>query len=78
MPDDVHRAGPTYGGKNSAEVVKSDSGDLAGAASRDADVMVDNAKKMDPENVKVYEEAGDKIKQKDNAAYDDWLNDRLD
>jgi filamentous hemagglutinin len=77
VPEDIHRAGPTYGGKNK-DLIEPDSNDLAGATKRDSDAMVDNAKNMDTENVNVYEEAADNVTKKDNAEYDDWLLDRLD
>lgn len=77
VPEDIHRAGPTYGGKNK-DLIEPDSNDLAGATKRDSDAMVDNAKSMDTENVNVYEDAADNITKKDNAEYDDWLLDRLD
>lgn len=78
VPVDIHKAGPTYGGKNTASQQASDAGDLAGAASRDADAMVENARKLDPDNVSVYEDAASSIKNKDNAAYDKILEDQLD
>jgi len=66
------------GGKNTRKQIETDANDLAGAAKRDADSMVENSKKMDSDNVQKYEKAAEKIKQKDNTAYDDWLNDQLD
>jgi hypothetical protein len=75
---DVHRAGPTYGGKNTKELYKSDACDLAGAACRDADAMVDNAKRLDPNNVDKYKNASEEMKSMSNQDYDDWINTQLD
>ncbi len=77
VPEDIHRAGPTYGGKNK-ELIEPDSNDLAGATKRDSDAMIDNAKNMDPKDIDIYKKAADNVTKKDNTAYDDWLLDRLD
>lgn len=39
---DVHRAGPTYGGKNTAAQVEQDALDLCGAICRDTDALRNN------------------------------------
>ncbi|MGK3138702.1 hypothetical protein ACCX84_23265 [Pantoea trifolii] len=39
---DVHRAGPTYGGKNTAAQVEQDALDLCGAVCRDTDALKNN------------------------------------
>ncbi|WP_256097817.1 VENN motif pre-toxin domain-containing protein, partial [Pseudomonas poae] len=39
VPKDVHQAGPTYGGKNTAAQVQQDSLDLCGAVCRDTDAL---------------------------------------
>ena len=80
IPRDVHKAGPTYGGKNTAALKTSDASDLAAATRRDADAMVQNGRRLDPNNAKVYEEAAEKMKQNssDNAKIDDWLRGLLD
>jgi len=59
---DVHKEGPTHGNKNKAQS-EIDKHDLGAAAARDADAMVANAKKHDPDNLPAYEAAADKIKQ---------------
>ena len=73
VPKDVHQAGPTYAGKNSTAKIAADSKDLAGAASRDADAMVENARRLDPDNVETYQKAADQIKAKTNEDYDNHL-----
>ncbi len=78
VPKDIHKAGPTYGSKNTPDLISSDASDLSTAASRDADKMVENAGTMDPKNVSKYQSAADQIKGNSNGDYDDWLNDRLD
>lgn len=42
VPKDVHRAGPTYGGKNTAAQVQQDALDLCGAVCRDTDALRTN------------------------------------
>ena len=42
VPKDVHRAGPTYGGKNNAAQVEQDALDLCGAVCRDTDALRSN------------------------------------
>lgn len=42
VPKDVHRAGPTYGGKNTPEQVQQDALDLCGAICRDTDALRGN------------------------------------
>jgi len=74
VPDNVHRAGPTYGGKN-AKLIQSDKNDLAGAATRDADAMVRNASELAPEHVESLESAASQIKSMTNDDYDDLLDD---
>ncbi|WED25505.1 hypothetical protein L3V77_10545 [Vibrio sp. DW001] len=78
VPNEVHKAGPTYGGKNTSELQKSDASNLQGAATRDAETMVKNAGELSPENVSVLQSACDEIKCKTNEQYDDFLRDQLD
>jgi RHS repeat-associated protein len=59
---DVHKEGPTHGNKNKAQS-DIDKQDLGAAAARDADAMVANAAKHDPDNLPAYQAAADKIKQ---------------
>lgn len=47
VPEGVHRAGPTYGGKNTAAQIAADSEDLPAAAARDSKAMIDNAAPAD-------------------------------
>jgi len=42
VPKDVHQAGPTYGGKNTAEQIEKDAADLCGAICRDTDALRKN------------------------------------
>ncbi len=42
VPKDVHQAGPTYGGKNTAAQVQQDALDLCGAVCRDTDALRTN------------------------------------
>lgn len=42
VPKDVHKAGPTYGGKNTAAQVEQDALDLCGAVCRDTDALRNN------------------------------------
>ncbi|HHA1669481.1 TPA: hypothetical protein ACOEF8_001429 [Enterobacter roggenkampii] len=42
VPKDVHQAGPTYGGKNTAAQVEKDALDLCGAECRDTDALRKN------------------------------------
>ena len=42
VPKDVHKAGPTYGGKNTVAQVEQDALDLCGAVCRDTDALKDN------------------------------------
>ncbi|EDM1758516.1 hypothetical protein AH553_26020, partial [Salmonella enterica subsp. diarizonae] len=42
VPKDVHQAGPTYGGKNTASQVQQDAMDLCGAVCRDTDALRNN------------------------------------
>jgi filamentous hemagglutinin len=78
VPADIHRAGPTYGGKNTPALISSDKADLASAALRDADAMVENARRLAPEHAQVLEESASAIKQRSNAEYDQWLRRQLD
>lgn len=78
VPAGVHKAGPTYGSKNTRERQETDANDLNKAASRDADAMVENSKELSPENTSVLEDACSKIKCITNDDYDDFLNDQLD
>lgn len=59
---DVHKDGPTYGNKNKTQS-DIDKQDLGAAANRDADAMVANAAKHDPDNLPAYQAAADKIKE---------------
>ncbi|MEJ2046126.1 MAG: hypothetical protein P8X74_19225 [Reinekea sp.] len=74
VPATVHRAGPTYGGKNTPALINADKQDLAGAASRDASVMVENAVQLSPEYVRTLENSTNTIRQITNADYDNWLS----
>lgn len=38
----MHQAGPTYGGKNTAEQIEKDAADLCGAICRDTDALRKN------------------------------------
>ena len=78
VPANVHRAGPTYGGKNTPALINSDKADLASAASRDSDAMVENARRLTPKHAQVLDESAITIKQRTNAEYDQWLLRRLD
>jgi hypothetical protein len=73
VPANVHRAGPTYGEKNTAALINSDKSDLASAAARDANAMVENARILSPEHAQVLEESSGIVKQRTNAEYDKWL-----
>ena len=78
VPQEVHKSGPTYGGKNTIELQKSDASNLQVAATRDAETMVKNAGELSPENVSVLQNACDEIKCMTNDQYDDFLRDQLD
>jgi len=78
LPREVHKEGATYGNKNTPELIDSDSNDLSGALNRDADLAVQNAKKLAPEHAKAIEEGASKIKNKTNEHYDKWLQERID
>ncbi|MDQ2746659.1 MAG: PAAR domain-containing protein [Acidobacteriota bacterium] len=73
VPQDIHRAGPTYGGKNTPALQSSDASDLAGAARRDASTMVDNARQLDPDNLPTYQQSANEMTTMTNEQYDDWL-----
>ncbi|MGO9109813.1 MAG: RHS repeat-associated core domain-containing protein [Thermoguttaceae bacterium] len=73
VPKDIHQAGDTYGGKNTPEQIAADAADPAGAAKRDADNMVKNAKAMDPDDLPAYKAAAKDIKSMTNDDYDNWL-----
>jgi hypothetical protein len=47
VPEGVHRAGPTYGGRNTGAQIATDAKDLEAAAARDAEAMVKNAGSAD-------------------------------
>ena len=78
---DVHKDGPTHGTKNKAQS-EIDKQDLGAAAARDADAMVANAAKHDPDSVPAYQAAADKIKEqthdsimeKNRGIVDDVMN----
>ena len=78
VPENVHRAGPTFGGRNTRAQVDSDSRDLAGAAGRDADAMVENARRVAPEHTRSLEDASQRIKKTTNDEFDNWLLRQLD
>lgn len=59
VPNQVHKAGPTYGGKNTPAHVAADKADLSAAAARDADAMVGNAA---PEDRAAARRAAERIK----------------
>ena len=60
---DVHKDGPTHGHKNNSAQIASDSQDLGAAATRDADAMVANTAKHDPDSLPATQAAADQIKQ---------------
>ena len=70
VPANVHRAGPTYGGKNTPAQINSDKSNLADAAARDADIMVTNTNKLASQHSAVLENAANTVKIKSNADYD--------
>ncbi|MBK7827165.1 MAG: hypothetical protein IPJ59_18455 [Nannocystis sp.] len=78
VPKDIHKAGPTYGGKNQPDVVRGDAQDLNAAAAQDANAMVKNAETMDPDNIDAYKKAADQIKNKSNQDYDDQFGKIID
>jgi uncharacterized Zn-binding protein involved in type VI secretion len=78
IPKDVHSAGPTYGGKNTPALRSSDASDLARAARRDADAMVANGRRLDPNNLPTYENAAGRMTTMTNEQYDAWLRGLLD
>lgn len=59
-------------------LINSDRADLAAAASRDADAMVENARQLTPEHTQALEESASMIKQRTNAEYDQWLLNQID
>lgn len=63
VPKEVHKAGPTYGGKNTIEQVQKDAANLCGAVCRDTDALRKNMidKGYDP---KLVESAIDQIKER--------------
>jgi hypothetical protein len=78
VPGNVHSAGPTYGGKNTPKLISSDKSDLTTAANRDADAMVENARRLAPEHTQALERAADTIKKRTNVEYDEFLLKQLD
>ncbi len=74
VPEEVHRAGPTYGQNDPAFIAK-DAGDLQAAAVRDADAMVANARAqgLPSHEISALEVAANQIKQMTNAQYDAML-----
>lgn len=78
---DVHKDGPTYGSQNKAQS-EIDKKDLGAAAARDADTMVANTAKTDPDALPATQAAADKIKEqthesimeKNRAIVDDVMN----
>ena len=59
---DVHKEGPTHGTKNKQQS-EVDKQDLGAAAKRDADAMVKNTKKNDPEALDATKKAAKEIKK---------------
>ncbi len=78
VPAEVHRAGPTYGGRNTPAQVQADRADLAGAAARDAGAMIQNTRVIAPQHEGALTRAADAITQTTNADYDRWLRSILD
>lgn len=74
----VHKDGPTHGHKNDKARIGEDSKDLGKAAARDADAMVENAKKHDPDNVPKYEEAAKEIKKQNHESIMNGVNNIID
>jgi len=60
---EIHRAGPTYSGRNTPAQIAADAGDLASAARRDADAMVKNAQALDPAHLVDYRAAAEIIEK---------------
>jgi RHS repeat-associated protein len=60
VPEQVHRAGPTYGGRNTPTQIAADKADLRAAAARDADAMVGNAA---PKDKAAAQSAAERIKK---------------
>lgn len=73
VPAEVHRAGPTYGGRNSPAQIERDMADLAGARQRDADAMIENARSVvSPQQLDALEGARGRLTSRSNAEYDAW------
>lgn len=53
VPKDVHKAGPTFAGKNTAAQVQQDALDLCGAVCRNTDALRENMIKRGYEPAKV-------------------------
>lgn len=79
IPKAAHSgASPTYGGRNTEDLIKSDSEDLQGAAKRDLDKMKKELPKhADPDCVEAYKEAAAEIDKTTNADYDKHLKNIL-
>lgn len=74
----MHRAGPTYGGKNTPALQQSDAKDLQGAANRDSEAMISNAQELSSHNVSALQSACGKISCTTNDQYDEFLLNQLD
>ena len=64
-PEDVHKEGRTYGGKNKKAQSDADSKDLNGAAKKDTDAARESMKKKDPGCLDAYDKAAAKLKKFD-------------
>jgi hypothetical protein len=82
IPKATHKnASPTYGGKNTAERIRSDADDLSSAMERDLDSVLADLEKRDKECAKAYRRAAQKLREqvkRSGTYYDDFLNDILD
>ena len=65
------------GGKKPA-LQSSDTADLAAAARRDADAMIANGRRFDPNNLPTYKNAAGRMTTMTNEQYDAWLRGLLD
>jgi hypothetical protein len=79
IPKAAHRdVSPTYGGRNTEELVEEDADDLAGAAKRDTkDMLKEIDEHADSDCVKAYRKAAREINAKTNDDYDAFLRECL-
>jgi hypothetical protein len=64
-PEDVHKEGRTYGGKNTKKQSDADSKDLNGAAKKDTEAAKKSMEKKDPGCVDEYNKAAEKLEKFD-------------